>query len=378
MEESLKKSAKACRAAAAVTAEWIRDTHRSLQKQELRWEGLEQEVRSQGKEIRNLTEDVKNNGHGYDKRLQLLEELVLQQGQALSELRVRYENEVRLRRQENLATARPSELFRPNRSLSPRDVLEIRAAIGEPVSDRIGRPLGKSLAKGRKEPGPTVAKGQLGMETGAGNIPERVGNSVRKPGQGIGKGVSVSVVTDTTTVRPAKDAGASRSSPLGTPRLLPKAGPPIKRTAIKRKSAGKGDEEIGCSGQARRSGGGKTAKRLLTVGALPQIVLGQEGDKSEARQGIQEIKGTDLAILPGRTLQRTGSGAVQPGEHSGHQAGVSGYQPETRGVEPQAQTAQNPDCGLEQKSPHRANLQEKSGTRKRPETAPESGEVGQH
>ena len=104
MEESLKKSAKACRAAAAVTAEWIRDTHRSLQKQELRWEGLEQEVRSQGKEIRNLTEDVKNNGHGYDKRLQLLEELVLKQGQALSELRVRYENEVRLRRQENLAT----------------------------------------------------------------------------------------------------------------------------------------------------------------------------------------------------------------------------------------------------------------------------------
>ena len=42
MEESLKKSAKACKAAAAVTAEWIRDTHRSLQKQEIRWESLQQ------------------------------------------------------------------------------------------------------------------------------------------------------------------------------------------------------------------------------------------------------------------------------------------------------------------------------------------------
>ena len=200
MEDSLKKSAKACRAAAAVTAEWIRDTHRSLQKQELRWEGLEQEVRSQRKEIRNLTEDAKNSGHGYDKRLQLLEDLVLQQGQALSKLRVRYESEVRLRRQENLAAARPSELFRPNRSLSPRDVLEIRAAIGEPVSDRIGRSLGKSIAKSKKEPGPALTRSQFGTETGAENVLGRVGNPVRKSGQGIGKGISVSVVTDMTTV----------------------------------------------------------------------------------------------------------------------------------------------------------------------------------
>ena len=59
MEESLKKSSKACKAAAAVTAEWIRDTHRSLQKQEIRWESLQQEVRSQQKEIQNLAGEAR-------------------------------------------------------------------------------------------------------------------------------------------------------------------------------------------------------------------------------------------------------------------------------------------------------------------------------
>ena len=217
MEDSLRKSAKACKAAAAVTAEWVRDTHRSLQRQELRWEGLEQEVRSQRKEVQNLAEDAKDRGQGYEKRLQLLEDLVLQQGQALGELKVKYENEARLRRQENLAAARPIELFKPNKPTLLRDVVKIRKALGEPVPDRVGRPLGKGSVRGQKESGTASVVNQFGTEIGAGNLLERVSNPVHRSGQGIGKGVSVSVVTDTTTARPAKDTGASRSSPLGTP-----------------------------------------------------------------------------------------------------------------------------------------------------------------
>ena len=149
MEDALRKSSKACKAAAAVTAEWIRDTHRSLQRQELRWEGLDQEVRSQRKEVRNLAEDAKDREQGYEKRLQLLEDLVLQQGRALSELKVKYEDESRLRRQASLAATRSAELFKPNKPTLLRDVLKIRSALGDSVSDRVRRSLGKGPARVR-------------------------------------------------------------------------------------------------------------------------------------------------------------------------------------------------------------------------------------
>ena len=87
MEESLRKSSKACKVAAAVIAEWIRDTQRSLQKQELWRESLEQEVRNQQERIRNLAGVVVD----HKDRLQLLKRVVLQEGRALVELRAKYE-----------------------------------------------------------------------------------------------------------------------------------------------------------------------------------------------------------------------------------------------------------------------------------------------
>ena len=68
MEELLKNSSKACKAAAAVTSEWIRDTHRSLQKQELRWESLKQEVRSQQKEVQNLAVEAQGRKQEHEER----------------------------------------------------------------------------------------------------------------------------------------------------------------------------------------------------------------------------------------------------------------------------------------------------------------------
>ena len=67
MEELLKNLSKACKAAAAVTSEWIRDTHRSLQKQELRWECLKLVVRGQQKEVQNLAVEGQGRKQKYDK-----------------------------------------------------------------------------------------------------------------------------------------------------------------------------------------------------------------------------------------------------------------------------------------------------------------------
>ena len=72
------------------------------------------------------------------------------------------------------------------------------------------------------------------------------------------------------------------------------------------------------------------------------------------------------------------SGAVQTEEHSGHQAGVSGYKQERRVAELQTQAARSPDCEPGKEPFHLANPQEKSDTRKRSGTTPESGEAGQN
>ena len=364
MEDSLRKSAKACKAAAAVTAEWIRDTHRSLQRQELRWEGLEQEVRSQRKEVRNLAEDAKDREQGYEKRLQLLEDLVLQQGRALGELKVKYENESRLRRQASLAAARSTELFKPNKPTLLRDVLKIRSAIGESVPDRVRRPLGKVPAGVQKGSGSASVANQLGADIGAENLLERVSDQVYRSGQGIGKGVSVSVVMDMTTEGYAKDVGAPRNNPLETSRTPTKVGPTVKKVAVKRRSEGKLDGEIGCSGRTRKLGGGKTAKLLPIVGASLQTIPGGEGGKTETGEGTQETKELNLALVPSGILQLTDSGAIQPVKHSGHPVGASSLKQAQKGAGLQArgqEAARSSDTKLEKESLNQVNFQEKLG-----------------
>ena len=193
-------------------------------------------MRSQRKEVRNLAEDAKDREQGYEKRLQLLEDLVLQQGRALSELKVKYENESRLRRQASLAATRSAELFKPNKPTLLRDVLKIRSALGDSVSDRVRRPLGKGPAGVRKGSGTTSVTSQPGTDIRTENLLERVGDQVHRPGQGIGKGVSVSVVTDATAAGSEKDVGASRNNLSETSRTPTKVGSTIEK--------GHGEEKI--------------------------------------------------------------------------------------------------------------------------------------
>ena len=79
MEGLLKDSSRACKEAAAVTTVWVHNTHHSLQKQELRWECLRQEVKEQTKEIHTLTVEgrcIQRNHDRYEERLKQLEQLV--------------------------------------------------------------------------------------------------------------------------------------------------------------------------------------------------------------------------------------------------------------------------------------------------------------
>ena len=115
MEGLLRSSSKACKEAAAVTSVWIRDTHHSLQKQELRWECLRQEVREQKKEVRNLVvegQGIRQNHDKHEERLQQLENLVSQKGQALVELNTKCESEFEKGKLVNAAVRRPKEVIK--------------------------------------------------------------------------------------------------------------------------------------------------------------------------------------------------------------------------------------------------------------------------
>ena len=139
------------------------------------------------------------------------------------------------------------------------------------------------------------------------------------------------------------------------------------------------DGEGGCSGQARKLG--KTAKRLPTVGAPLQAILGQEGGKPEAGEGTQETKELDLALVPGGTLQLTSFGAIQPGKHSGSQVGASSLKQEKKGAELQAQgqkAVRSPDFKPDKESLHQANSQEKSGQEKDPGLCQAPEKLGQN
>ena len=255
----MKNSSKACKAAAAVTSEWIRDTHRSLQKQELRWECLKQEVRGQQKEVQNLVvegQDRKQEHDKHEERLQLLENLVLQQGRALAELRAKCESGSRTRRQANPTVRKPTELFKAGKPTLLRDILKARSAIGGPVPGRIQHPPGKGSAEARKGPSSTSVTSQSEADIRARSLLKRLSDKVNGPDQRKRKVVSVSVVAGTPSTGPRKAKEAPGTSPSKATQTPAKDGQTIKKVAVKRKSAGQIEGESGC-GQTQKPGGGK-------------------------------------------------------------------------------------------------------------------------
>ena len=323
MEESLRKSSKACKAAAAVTAEWIRDTHRSLQKQELRWESLKQEVRSQQKEVQNLAVEARGRKQEHEERLQLLENLVLQQGRALAELRVKYENGSKLRRQANPPTKRPTELFKVEKPTLLRDILKTRSAIGGPVPSKIRHPLRKGPAEARKEPGSTSVAGQPEADIRVRSLLERLNDQVHGPDQGKRKGVSVSLVAGTSVTSSGKAEEAPRTNLSKTTRTPTKGGSTIKKVAVKRKSAGQLDGEVGCGGHIRKPGGGKAAKLLPKVGASLQTIPGGEACRIEAEKRSREPREPSQVLISAGAIQLIDPRAVQQVIPPGHLVGAS-------------------------------------------------------
>ena len=203
-------------------------------------------MRSQQKEVQNLAVEARGRKQEHEERLQLLENLVLQQGRALAELKVKYENESKLRRQASLPTKRPTELFKVEKPTLLGDILKTRSAIGGPVPGKVRHPLGKGPAEARKGPGNTSVGSQSETDIRARSLLERLDDQVHGPGQRKRKGVSVSVVAGTTVAGSGKDVKAPRTSPSKTTQTPAKGGPTSKRVAVKQKSAGQLDREVGC------------------------------------------------------------------------------------------------------------------------------------
>ena len=82
----LRDSSKAFREISFIAAAWLKDTHHSLQKQEIRLEQVEQDARDQGREIHANAVDISCMQINYElhkERLEKLEGIVHSQEQAL-------------------------------------------------------------------------------------------------------------------------------------------------------------------------------------------------------------------------------------------------------------------------------------------------------
>ena len=86
MEAKLRDSSKAFREISFIAAAWLRDTHHSLQKQEIRLEQVKQDARNQERGVHANTADIscmQTNHELHGKRLERLEGIVHSQEQAL-------------------------------------------------------------------------------------------------------------------------------------------------------------------------------------------------------------------------------------------------------------------------------------------------------
>ena len=184
--------------------------------------------------------------------------------------------------------------------------------------------------------------------------------------------MSVSVVAGATVAGSEKDVGAPRTNSSKTSQTPTKVGPTIKKVAVKRKSEGQLDEEVGCSGHTRKPGGGKAAKLLPNIGASLQTIPGGEGCKIEAGKRNRETKESSQVLVSRGALQLTDPGAVQPVRHPGHSVGASSPNQGQGSVELQTrvqEAARSSDTKLErveEESPKQVIPPGKVGTGKRP------------
>ena len=87
MEAMLRGSSKAFREISFLAAAWLKETHHSLQKQEVRLEQVEQDARDQGREVHANATDIScmhMNQRLHRERLERLEGLIHRQEQALA------------------------------------------------------------------------------------------------------------------------------------------------------------------------------------------------------------------------------------------------------------------------------------------------------
>ena len=100
MERLLEDASKAYREVAATTTAWIRNTHHWMQLQKFRWVCLERAVRERAVGIQNLTVEgrcMQRNQDRCEEKLKQLEQLISEQGRALTELRTKWEDELQAR-----------------------------------------------------------------------------------------------------------------------------------------------------------------------------------------------------------------------------------------------------------------------------------------
>lgn len=86
MEATLRNLSKAFREISFIAAAWLKETHHSLQKQEVRLEQVEQDARDQGREIHANATDIscmQINQELHKERLERLEGIIHSQEQAL-------------------------------------------------------------------------------------------------------------------------------------------------------------------------------------------------------------------------------------------------------------------------------------------------------
>ena len=275
-------------------------------------------MRSQQEGVQNLAVVVVD----HEERLQLLEKIVLRQGRALVKLRAKYEGGTKLRRQTNPPTKRPTELSKVEKTTLWKDSLKTKSAISDSEPSKSRQPLRKGSSEVRKGSG-NISAAETDIRIRS--LLERLNGQVQGPDQRRSKGVSVSLVADTSVTGSGKAEGASRTNSSKIERTSTKSGSTTKKVAVKRKAAGQLEGEVGCGGHIREPGGGKAAKLLLKVGTPPQTIPGGKGYWTETGKRSRETKEPSRVRGSGGAIQRADPGAGQPVRHSGHASRASSH-----------------------------------------------------
>ena len=325
MEESLRESSKACKIAAAVIAEWIRDTQRSLQKQRLWRDSIEQEVRNQQERIRNLAGVVVD----HEDRLQLLKRVVRQEGRALVELKAKHGGRAQSQPRANLSDERPRDPIKVEKITPRKDSSSIEGAVGESLSAKGRQPSRRNSSEVGRGPGTTSAANTDPRIRGLLDI---LDGQIHELGQRKDKKLSVSFAADTSDTGSGKVEGAQRTSLSKLPQTPTKGESITKGAAVKRKATEPLEGEAKRDSQTREPGGGKAARLLLKAGTSLQALPVGKSYWTEAGKKSRETKKPGQVRRLGGAIQQADPGAGQPPRHSEHVSKASSHSRRPRSV----------------------------------------------